>query len=120
MHLGLALGMPVNAKYYDSDATYAICNTVSLYVGNACTQRINLLLRFGADIDIANGYPIRLAALRNMTDVVEYLVTCGAEVNTSKGTILYVTSPIEWAQQNGNAEMIRILRDAGSRPPKLN
>jgi len=76
--LGVCLELGMSANY----KPYAIAlSHIEESVSYKTTQCLELLIRYHADVDCDDGYPIRVAAYENRLDVVNVLIKAGADVN---------------------------------------
>jgi ankyrin repeat protein len=66
------------------------------------------VLKYGADVNVADGTPLILASRHNHPDVVSFLLSQGARVDAKGG------APILTAASNGHASVVKSLADNDS------
>lgn len=85
-------------------------------VQKGCIDKAELLIKYGADInpidDAYQSTPLGLAARWAQTEMVNYLLQQGAEVNKSAAPW---STPLAWARKKGNHEIENILHKAGAK-----
>ena len=84
-------------------------------VGDGKLDMVQLLISRGADLEITASPDrpntvLTIAALDNETEIVRELLRVGADATGEAGE-----SAMRWARRNGNAEIERMLRDAGAK-----
>jgi ankyrin repeat protein len=79
-------------------------------------QKAELLIKHGAEIDAVDeeyqSTPLAMAVRWGHTEMVEYLLTQGADLNKS-GAVW--ATPLEWAKKKGHIEIEKMLRNSGAR-----
>lgn len=73
------------------------------------THIVKYLAENGADINVADGWPIRNAFDHRHLDVVRYLVSIGADVNVGRCYMLRRSA------RNGDYEMVKYLISVGAK-----
>jgi ankyrin repeat protein len=78
--------------------------------------KAELLIKHGAEIDVVDeeyqSTPLGMAVRWGHTEMVEYLISQGADPN--KAGALWAT-PLEWARKKEQAEIEKVLRDSGAK-----
>lgn len=75
---------------------------------NVILYKIKELIRNGEDIHYCNDYPIRWASGSGRMDIVKYLVSLGAVVDT------FENHAIGWASENGHIDIVKFLISVGA------
>ena len=65
----------------------------------------------GADVNYSGGAPLKRAASHDRTAAVRWLLANGADVNPRFG---HDVSPLHWAAENANSEIMGLLLAAGA------
>ena len=66
-------------------------------------------------VDATWGTPLAIAAVRGRKEVVELLLTEGADPNLVGGLVTGGLSPLFWAAYSGHQDIARVLREHGAR-----
>ncbi len=78
-------------------------------------DKAELLIKYGADLNpVDEAYqstPLGLAARWGHAEMVEYLISQGADINKAGASW---ATPLAWAQQKGHSQVEKILSNAGA------